>query len=147
MRSVIKKAIEKNKNDGSPNVQNLFEDILLSHHHAFGNHMQCKSYFCNSQTDSQTDFFSGSLWQRICLLIQNIAAHARSLIHDVNSNIVERFHSIIAKYIGGKELIFLLCNHMVHDAILRLLPSIHTNPFPGCTKIFSRKAHEKKSSC
>lgn len=161
MRSVIKKAIEKNKNDESPNVQNLFEDILLSHHHAFGNHMQCKSYFCNShgqQENSQTDFFSGSLWQRICLLTQNIAAHARSLIHDVDSNIVERFHSIIAKYIGGKRVNFSLkqsygtrchaatASFNTHKSISRLYKNILTKSPRGKVKLLEERRIRKRHS-
>ena len=104
IRSVITKSIAKNKGDECPEIQRLFDDIMLAHYHAFGNHTRCKPYFCQKQGEQENisnDFFLGSLWQRICLLIQNIAGHARSLIHDVDSNIVERYHSIIEK-----ELIF-----------------------------------------
>ncbi|CAG5055514.1 unnamed protein product [Parnassius apollo] len=43
-------------------------------------------------------------------MIQGIASHARSLLHDVDSNVVERYHSIIAKYVGGKRVNFSLKN-------------------------------------
>lgn len=38
--------------------------------------------------------------------MQSIAAHSRSLIHDVDSNRVENFHSVVAKYVGGKIIFF-----------------------------------------
>lgn len=86
---------------------------MLTHLHAFGDHAGCKQYFCDKrgtrENKEQTNaFFTSSLWQRICLLTQNIASHARSLIHDVDSNIVERYHSIVAKFVGGKRINFSL---------------------------------------
>ncbi|CAG4936322.1 unnamed protein product [Parnassius apollo] len=115
MRSCIKKAIKKNKNDPCPEEQYLFDDILEAHHHAFGNHLECKTHFCDKtgnveQNDIPSDFKLSSLWQRICIMIQGIASHARSLLHDVDSNVVERYHSIIAKYVGGKRVKFSLKN-------------------------------------
>ncbi|CAG4953640.1 unnamed protein product [Parnassius apollo] len=86
----------------------LFEDIQTVHLHAFGNHTNCKIHFCNRrQTETESvpaDFFTSSLWQRICFIINNIADHSRSLVHDVESNIVECFHSIVAKLVGGKRV-------------------------------------------
>ncbi|XP_046961250.1 uncharacterized protein LOC124530923 [Vanessa cardui] len=115
IRSCIRKAIKKNKNDPFPEEQYLFDDILQAHHHAFGNHHECKSYFCDEignleKNDIPKDFELGSLWQRICIMIQSIAGQARSLLHDVYSNVVERYHSIIAKYVGGKRVNYSLKN-------------------------------------
>ncbi|CAG9792585.1 unnamed protein product [Diatraea saccharalis] len=109
LRTAIIQSIKKNKNDEFPEISYLFEDILLTHHHAFGNHTGCKKHFCqkvgtNDDLVKTKDFFTSSLWQRICLLTQNLASHARSLIHDVDSNIVERYHSIVAKFVGGKRI-------------------------------------------
>ncbi|GBP66326.1 hypothetical protein EVAR_77944_1 [Eumeta japonica] len=89
VRSAVTKMIAKNKNDECPEVQNLFEDICISHLHGFGNHSLCKVYFCEDKSIDQStnDFFTSALWQKICLLTQNLAGHARSLIHDVDSSV------------------------------------------------------------
>lgn len=117
IRGAICKSIAHNateiKTDLFHNTQLLFEDILQAHSHAFGNHTKCKSYFCTSSSSSQTnevpkDFFTSSLWQRICLIIGTVAGHARSLIHNVDSNLVESFHSVVAKFVGGKRINFSL---------------------------------------
>lgn len=43
------------------------------------------------------DFFKTPIWQAICFTM----SHARSLINNVDSNIVENFHNIVAKFVGG----------------------------------------------
>lgn len=40
------------------------------------------------------------------MIIDRVANHARSSIEDVDTNTVERFNSIIAKYVGGKRINF-----------------------------------------
>lgn len=37
-------------------------------------------------------------------IMSYVAAHAPSLIHDIDSNSVERYNSIVAKLIGGKRV-------------------------------------------
>jgi len=37
-----------------------------------------------------------------------VAHHAQSLIYNVNNNTVERFNSVIAKFVGGKRVKFSL---------------------------------------
>lgn len=60
------------------------------------------------KTDLPNDFVLSTLWQRICSIVQNVAGHARSLLYDVDSNVVERFHSVVAKLakLGGKRVNF-----------------------------------------
>lgn len=110
IRSTIRKC-SKQYNNSSEDIdyrtQKIFEDIQTVHLHAFDNHTKCKSYFCNSsQTEGNIpqDFFTSALWQKICYYINNIAGHSRSLVHDVDSNIVESFHSVVAKFVGGKRV-------------------------------------------
>ncbi|XP_063386965.1 uncharacterized protein LOC134672945 isoform X1 [Cydia fagiglandana] len=106
-RAVICKAMAKHKINSD--VQLLFEDILLSHHHGFGDHSKCRPYFCHKVGEVENRFkklSSSALWQKICFLTQYVASHARSLIHDVDSNVVERYNSIIAKFVGGKRINF-----------------------------------------
>lgn len=110
IRAAIRKCSKK-YHDSSENIDfcthQLFEDIQAVHLHAFNNHTKCKSYFCNSPQSEENiplDFFTSALWQRICYYINSIAGHSRSLVHDVDSNVVESFHSIVAKFVGGKRV-------------------------------------------
>ncbi|XP_050679072.1 uncharacterized protein LOC126975299 [Leptidea sinapis] len=109
-RSTICKLIKKHKCDSD--VQLLFDDLLVSHLHGFGDHTKCRSYFCNKigQMDLPNDFILSPLWQKICFIIQNVAGHARSLLYDVDSNMVEGFNSVVAKLVGGKRVNFSLKN-------------------------------------
>lgn len=42
------------------------------------------------------------------MIMSNLASHSPSLIHDVDSNAVERYNSIVAKLVGGKRINFSL---------------------------------------
>jgi hypothetical protein len=82
---------------------------MLSHHNGFDDHSKCRLYFCQKVGTVEDRFkkmSSSALWQKICFLTQNVASHARSLIHDVDSNVVERYNRIIAKFVGGKRINF-----------------------------------------
>lgn len=106
-RKVVIEAIKKYKN--SDNITGLHQDIVNAPDHAFGRHGKCKEYFCSiTDKDESVDreMFSNSIWQRIKLITAHLAAHARSLILDVDSNAVERYHSIVAKFVGGKRINF-----------------------------------------
>lgn len=80
--------------------------------HSFGNHKNCKVYYCsnsltvpqNKNTDITLTIKNDPIWQRIDFITSSVAAHARSLIHDVDSNVVERFNGVIAKFVGGKRI-------------------------------------------
>lgn len=39
---------------------------------------------------------------RLRAIVANVTAKARSHIEDVDTNSVERFNSVVAKYVGGK---------------------------------------------
>lgn len=109
IRGTIQKCIKK-YHESTENIdfctQKLFEEIQTVHLHAFGNHSNCKDHFCNLPQNEivPSDFFTSSLWQKICFIINNIAGHSRSLVHNVDSNIVECFHSVVAKLVGGKRV-------------------------------------------
>ncbi|KAL4718477.1 hypothetical protein ACJJTC_002120 [Scirpophaga incertulas] len=109
-RSTICKLIKRHKFNSD--VQLLFEDLLISHHHGFGDHTKCRSYFCSDigKTNLPNEFILSPLWQKICFVVQNVAGHARSLLYDVDSNVVERYNSIVAKFVGGKRINFSLKN-------------------------------------
>lgn len=49
---------------------------------------------------------SAGLFQKLSEVVKDISRHSRSLLNDVTSNTVEHYTSIIAKYIGGKQINF-----------------------------------------
>lgn len=101
-RKYICDAIRLNKAD--KNCENLHYDINNSVCHAFGKHSKCKKDICLHTDDIITQFDASSLWQRIKILAANVASHSRSLIEDVDSNVVEQFNGVIAKLVGGKRI-------------------------------------------
>lgn len=107
MRKVVVEAIKINKDTG--HVSSLHQDIMNAAEHAFGRHNKCKNYYCTKNEDDKNideNLFSNSIWLRIKLMISQLAAHSRSLAVDVDSNSVERYHSIVAKFVGGKRINF-----------------------------------------
>lgn len=46
------------------------------------------------------------LWINIIAATNLVTYHANSLIHNDNSNCVEDYNSIVAKYVGGKRINF-----------------------------------------
>ncbi|KOB52290.1 hypothetical protein OBRU01_26165, partial [Operophtera brumata] len=101
-RKYICDAIRLNKAD--KNCENLHNDINNSVCHAFGKHSKCKKDICSHTDEIVTQFDASSLWQRIRILAANVASHSRSLIEDVDSNVVEQFNGVIAKLVGGKRI-------------------------------------------
>jgi hypothetical protein len=107
MRKVVVEAIKTHKETG--NVSSLHQDIMNAAEHAFGRHNKCKNYYCAKNEEDKTideNLFCNSIWLRIKLIISQLAAHSRSLVIDVDSNSVERYHSIVAKFVGGKRINF-----------------------------------------
>lgn len=100
----------KNREDGS--VKKLHNDVNTSIKHAFNNHDECNLNIClkaKTKEGSQSqDILNGHLWQKIRFLTANVASNARSLIENVDSNVVERFNGVIAKFVGGKRVNYAL---------------------------------------
>ncbi|KOB65541.1 Uncharacterized protein OBRU01_22709 [Operophtera brumata] len=97
------------KHKNTKNPMPLHNHIMLAADHAFGHHTMCKEYFCGKPgeaEDTDKDLYTNTLWQKIKLILSQLAAHSRSLLHDVDSNSVERYHSIVAKFVGGKRINF-----------------------------------------
>ncbi|XP_028168468.1 uncharacterized protein LOC114358650 [Ostrinia furnacalis] len=111
IRIIIRAHKGKTESERRCNIEPLYNDLMLAHTHAFDDHTKCKPFFCSSvgntqPSDTYKDFGTSTLWSKICLLMSNVAAHAPSLIHDVDSNSVERYNSIVAKLVGGKRVNF-----------------------------------------
>jgi len=93
------------------NTENdLRNDILNSIDHAFGQHDKCASYFCDKVEDvnylekiKSTDL---NFYSNIMQPVRYLARNSRSLLQNVDSNVVESLNAIIAKLIGGKRINF-----------------------------------------
>ncbi|KAH9637625.1 hypothetical protein HF086_007339 [Spodoptera exigua] len=108
--SSIKEHISKDA-DFDSKVNLLFIDITNSYNHAFGNHEHCQPYYCTSQKNSEDltlTLKTCAIWHRIKFIVNTVASKARSLMHNSDSNKVESFNSIIAKFVGGKRINFSL---------------------------------------
>lgn len=100
----------RKKNKCSESIVLLKKDIDNSLYHIFGSHTNCDKYFCKKDSEdinympeivANREFFT-----KLNQVISSISNHARSLIEDVDSNVVEQFNSIIVKFTGGKRINF-----------------------------------------
>ncbi|ODM91485.1 hypothetical protein Ocin01_15192 [Orchesella cincta] len=89
------------------NWKDLREDIRNVPYHIFGRHTNCKSYFQCSKKGQEEDLVdqlkSTPLFLEVVDAIDRVASLARSLIRRENSNIVECYFSVCAKYLEGKR--------------------------------------------
>lgn len=93
----------------------LKTDIRNVPSHTFGEHKKCAElqYFCQKTTvdeeNSMAEFKKfTTLASKISEITENIARHSKSLMFNVDNNIVEQFNAIIAKFTGGKRINFAL---------------------------------------
>jgi hypothetical protein len=113
LRRCITSAVKHRKNlniEFKDKIALLKKDVDNSIFHTFGNHKNCSSYFCNKQNESNENSTISEMekckefFDKLQSIISRVSQHARSLIYDVDSNIVEQFHSIVAKFVGGKRI-------------------------------------------
>lgn len=98
---------EDRKSEG---IKKLHKDICNAMCHAYGYHDECNKLICSANTESADikKKFNTHLFTRIRYITGNVASQARSLIENVDSNVVERFNGVIAKFIGGKRINYAL---------------------------------------
>ncbi|KAF5307214.1 hypothetical protein FQR65_LT00730 [Abscondita terminalis] len=116
LRSSIIGAIKYRKNQENielvDRINSLKEDIQNSIYHVFGEHEKCNEYFCHRKNDKISNIPSlkscEELFFRLQQHLKMVWLNARSLIEDVDSNVVEHFNSVVAKHIGGKRINFSL---------------------------------------
>lgn len=113
LRVAVRKAIKHRKNEILSNVDKialLRTDILNSPSHVFGEHKSCAGYFCSDSKPGDVnripELKESGLYEEIMKPVGYLANHSRSLIFDVDSNSVEQFNSIVAKFVGGKRINF-----------------------------------------
>ncbi|KAF4530437.1 hypothetical protein B566_EDAN018090, partial [Ephemera danica] len=110
MRNAVTKASEHHRDqdcDDETKVNNLRRDIVNSIYHIFGDHSKCQSYYCSGSKPNETniikDFQTSGMMKKLQGIIWDLAKHSRSLIHNVDSNLVEQAFSLVAKLVGGKR--------------------------------------------
>lgn len=97
-------------------ILKLQADLINIPRHIFGNHKQCAEYYASSCNKTETNIYDeirfdkSGIFEKITTIMESVSSKANSLIHDVDSNIVEHFHSIVGKYVGGKRINFSLAN-------------------------------------
>lgn len=101
IRKGIVKAIQYRKLN-CHSINNLRDDIYNSiNHDVFGNHSNCASYFCDKPKEyihllEKIQHTDNDFYLNMNSSIRQLGRHSKSLIQDVNSNIVESYNSIIA---------------------------------------------------
>ncbi|KAE9522691.1 hypothetical protein AGLY_016913 [Aphis glycines] len=111
LRKGIISAIQyRRKNKDNDN--DLRNDILNSIDHIFGQHNKCPSYFCNNENTinylEKIKATDSLFYYNLMQPVRYLARHSRSLMHNVDSNVVESLNGIIAKLIGGKRVNFVM---------------------------------------
>lgn len=115
LRGATTEAIKYRKKEEQADLDRisaLKNDIFNGPNHVFGDHANCACYFCSGTKDSEInmvpEFKDCGLYDHIMKAVNYLANHSRSLIYDVDSNIVEQYHAIIAKFVGGKRINYCL---------------------------------------
>lgn len=92
----------------STQIENLRHDILNAPAHVFGCHDKCADYFCKKKDKNEPNIVSimmkNKTFNSILDALSIIRVNARSILIYENTNVVERLHSLIAKYTGGKRV-------------------------------------------
>ncbi|XP_047035378.1 uncharacterized protein LOC124641357 [Helicoverpa zea] len=110
-KAIVRSVIHHNKNLKDDAVTILHSDIINSVAHAYGDHRMCQDYNCDKEklySDGLKTIRNSTFLFRINSIISNVAVKSRSLIENVNTNLVECFNNVIAKFIGGKRINFAL---------------------------------------
>ncbi|CAH2100195.1 unnamed protein product [Euphydryas editha] len=116
--SIKKYKLEKHKTEAVAAFRNEIENSIQ---HAFGNHENCKNYYCSKEKTQQSnmEIKNTTFWFRIQTILQSLLSKSRSMLEDVDTNTVERFNSVIAKIVGERELISLYVRVTKHVAMLQ----------------------------
>lgn len=162
MRKVIVKSIRHHNSSESPRntaISVLNRDVINSVAHAYGDHTMCQNYYCNKEkNDNNFKIIQNSTFLfRVNAIISNVAAKSRSLIENVDTNTVECFNNVIAKFIGGKRVNFALrrgyqgrCSAAVvsfnSESAISSVQKTVTNSSPGgiVEKIEKKRAQKRK---
>lgn len=91
----------------STKIDNLRNDIYNAPFHVFGSHDNCAAYFCKKKDQKEENLVLkmqlNGIWPQILVATSRIRLNATSILEYENTNIVEQFNSLVAKYVGGKK--------------------------------------------
>lgn len=96
----------KLKSDTEHSTAELKADIENSVNHVFGSHDECRSYYCQRKDERNylLEINQTAFYDKIRQYNKYLANNSRSLIFDVDSNAVEQFNAVVAKFVGGKRI-------------------------------------------
>ncbi|CAG5093277.1 Protein of unknown function [Cotesia congregata] len=88
------------------NTEVLRENILLAPHHVFGNHEKCpREWSCDtSKPNHLIKIKQYGLFARVEKIVTDLSQNSVHLLHFLNTNIIEQYHGILAKYLSGKRI-------------------------------------------
>lgn len=90
----------------STQVENLRNDIYNAPFHVFGSHKNCADYFCKKKSSDEENLVvkmeSDGTWNQVMNALSRSRLNAKCILAYENTNIVEQFNSLVAKYCGGK---------------------------------------------
>lgn len=113
MSVAIRCAIKYRKNDSIPKTSKILalrNDIKNIPNHCFGDHTRCAAYFCKPENKTKETvnmvptLKKDETFEEIMKNLNRLTQNSESLIEDVDSNISEKFNSIVAKFVGGKRI-------------------------------------------
>ncbi|KAF0753344.1 Uncharacterized protein FWK35_00018468, partial [Aphis craccivora] len=105
LRNAVAKAVKFRKI--SNDIAGLRRDNDNAPYHVFGNHNKCDSYYCKGPKENKINKElemekNGIFGEIITTMRRYLLVQSKSLIQDLNSNIVESYNAIVAKCISGK---------------------------------------------
>jgi len=96
---------QQNKTNSS--WKDLEQDLRNIPFHIFGQHYNCKNYFCNKITTPEENkiptFVKMNFWAPLQLALNRVVRLAKSLIEKKTTNPAENFMAVANKYIEGKR--------------------------------------------
>lgn len=112
MRSAVVGSIAYNKSQNN-GAEQLQKDLQNTINHVFGVHDECLEYYCKRKNLQETNNLEliktcPDMFHKIISIMHSLELNVRSLIQDVDSNVVEHFNSTVAKFVGGKRINFSL---------------------------------------
>ncbi|KAL5244634.1 hypothetical protein ACI65C_012044 [Semiaphis heraclei] len=116
LRYAVTEAIKYNLQQTQTNIPYesklmiLKADIVNGPNHVFGDHANCRRYFCQGPKKGEDNLVDElkrfEMWDDITYARNLLTYHTESLMYNFNNNAAELYNSILAKFIGGKRVNF-----------------------------------------
>lgn len=108
IRIVVVTAIEKYKSEkeNAESIEILRRDVLNSiYYFLFLDYSHSHSYHL-PRTVQKILLYYWTFWCRMKSILQSVISKSRSLVEDIDTNVVKCFNSVVAKIVGGKRINF-----------------------------------------